>query len=39
MGRLEGMGVANVMIMTLIRGWHEVQSHRRCDRKSRGQKR
>ena len=38
LGRLEGMGVANVMIMTLTRGWHEVQSHRRCDKKSRRQK-
>ena len=38
LGRLEGMGVANAMIMKLKRGWHEVQSHRRCDRKSSGQK-
>ena len=38
LGRLEGMRVANVMIVTRIRGWHEVQSHRRCDKNSRGQK-
>ena len=38
LGRLEGMGVANAMIMKLKRGWHQVQSHRRCDKKSSGQK-